>query len=61
MYKAALHYYSAYMSSVMTFSELYKDLEKYIKDPQLRWKQCVRVKRGIHDTSSLKGMFKDQV
>ena len=43
----------------MSFVELYQDLEKYIDDPEDRWKQCVRVKRGLQDTSLHQGMYKD--
>ena len=45
----------------MSFKDLYKDLEKFIDDPDDRWKLCVRVKRGLGDTSALQGMYKDQV
>lgn len=33
------------------FKELYKDLEKFVNDPDKRWRECVRVKRGVTDTS----------
>ena len=59
---------------MLSFEELFQDLGKYIKDPYrryesrlsdiiiyLRWKECVRVKRGIADTSQEGGMYKDQV
>ena len=59
---------------MLSFEELFQDLGKYIKDPyrrykrwlshiiiDLRWKECVRVKRGIADTSQEGGMYKDQV
>ena len=36
LYKAALHYYSAYMASIMSFEQLYQDLEKYMRDPEKR-------------------------
>jgi len=61
LYNAALHYYSCYLASLVSFEQLYKELEKYIKDPVKRWKECVRVKRGISDTSLSGGMYKDQV
>eukprot|EP01016_Furgasonia_blochmanni_P056002 TRINITY_DN945_c0_g1_i4.p1 TRINITY_DN945_c0_g1~~TRINITY_DN945_c0_g1_i4.p1 ORF type:complete len:697 (+),score=142.21 TRINITY_DN945_c0_g1_i4:965-3055(+) len=61
LFNAALHYYSAYMSSVKGFQELYEDLGKYIRDHDKRWRECVRVKRGLQDTSKLQGMYKDQV
>lgn len=61
LYKAALHYYSAYMASLLSFEDLFKELEKFTADPIERWKECVKVKRGLHDTSKLSGMYKDQV
>ena len=61
LYKAALSYYAAFMASVMTFQDLYKELEKYVDNPDQRWKQCVRVKRGLYDTKNFSGMYKDQV
>lgn len=45
----------------MSFSELYKDLEKYVDNPKLRYKYVLRVKRGLGDTSQLGGLYKDQV
>jgi len=47
------------MASVLSFKELFKDLETYIDDPKVRWIYCIRVKRGLVDTSKLGGMFKD--
>ncbi|KRW99693.1 hypothetical protein PPERSA_03494 [Pseudocohnilembus persalinus] len=47
LYHMALHYYAQYMASQVSFSDLYKDLEKYIQNPDDRWRECVRVKRGI--------------
>jgi hypothetical protein len=61
LFNAALHYYSAYIASLMSFEELFHDLEKYISDPMKRWKECVRVKRGCTDTAQTGGMYKDQV
>ena len=46
LYRPALLYYAAYMSSQMSFDELYQDLEKYNSDKEDRWNVCVRVKRG---------------
>lgn len=43
-------------------------MEKHQPDPELRWKECVRVKRGIADTTKPGGtlfcnlgMYKDQI
>lgn len=50
LYPSALHYYSCYQASRMSFSELFNDLIRYQADPELRWRECVRVKRGIANT-----------
>jgi len=36
-------------------------LERFVPDKIERWKECVKVKRGLTDTSALSGMYKDQV
>ena len=46
-----MKYYTAYMAKQMSFVELFFDLEKYIDNPQTRWKFVLRVKRGLVDTS----------
>lgn len=61
LYSAALHYYAAYLASVMSFEEMHSVLKKYISDEIKLWRECVRVKRGMRDTSRKGGMFKDQV
>jgi hypothetical protein len=62
LWKAALHYYSVCAGSRMGFKELFDDLAKYVEDPERRWTQCLRVKRGIVDMSEVGGVFcKDQV
>lgn len=61
LFPSALHYYSCYQASRMSFSELFVDLIKYQQDPELRWKECVRVKRGIANTEQHSGMYKDQI
>ncbi len=35
----------------MSFSELFHDLGQFVMDPEIRWQYCVRVKRGLVDTS----------
>jgi hypothetical protein len=61
LWSAALHYYSSYYSSRLSFSKLYSKLQKYVDDPVRRWRQCVRVKRGKTYTSEPGGCYKDQV
>lgn len=60
-YKAALNYYAACQAGVMSFVELYNDLEQYIDNPYRRWNFTLRVKRGMTDTSIPGGLYKDQV
>ena len=61
LYRSALNYYAAYMAKELSFVDLFKDLEKYVDSPQGRWKFCLRVKRGLADTSQVGGLYKDQV
>lgn len=61
LWRSALHYYSSYMASQMSFVELFNHLEKYIDDPVKRFKEVSRVKRGLKDTGEPGGCYKDQV
>lgn len=56
----ALYYYAVVQSSKMSFSELFKDLRHYVQDKERCWKICLRVKRGIRDTSVPGTFTKDQ-
>ncbi|RXM99290.1 hypothetical protein EOD39_11820 [Acipenser ruthenus] len=61
LWRAALLYYTVYQASRMSFTDLFRCLEKFVKDPSTRWDYCVRAKRGQTNTS-LPGCFgKDQV
>ncbi|KAJ8783126.1 hypothetical protein J1605_009734 [Eschrichtius robustus] len=51
LWRAALLYYTVYRASHMSFCELFKDIGKFVKDPNTRWDYCVRAKRGWTDTS----------
>lgn len=51
LWRAALLYYTVYQASQMSFCELFKDIGKFVKDPNTRWDYCVRAKRGWTDTS----------
>lgn len=57
MYRAALLYYCSYLASKCSFAEIFKAISRYQPDPEIRWKECVRVKRGIADTSTSNGIF----
>ena len=61
LWRGALHYYSSYQASRMSFVELFHHLAKYVNDPYVRFKQVVRGKRGLEDTSQPGGCYKDQV
>ncbi|XP_036718627.1 uncharacterized protein KIAA0895 homolog isoform X2 [Balaenoptera musculus] len=61
LWRAALLYYTVYRASHMSFCELFKDIGKFVKDPNTRWDYCVRAKRGWTDTSQPGCFSKDQV
>jgi hypothetical protein len=48
------------MSAYLSFTELFENLGQYVDDPMKRWKQCLRAKRGVSDTSQPGGYYKDQ-
>ena len=47
------------MASQFSFEDLFAELKKFIPDSIERWKECVKVKRGLLDTSQCGGMYKD--
>ncbi|XP_051052818.1 putative tyrosine carboxypeptidase MATCAP2 isoform X2 [Phodopus roborovskii] len=61
LWRAALLYYTVYQASQMSFCELFKDIGKFVKDPNTRWDYCVRAKRGWTDTTQPGCFSKDQV
>lgn len=61
LWSAALHYYSSTLAKSMSFVEIFNSLKKYVEDPVKRWKECVRVKRGLTDSSLPGGCCKDQM
>uniref|UniRef100_A0A8I6GKN7 Microtubule associated tyrosine carboxypeptidase 2 n=1 Tax=Rattus norvegicus TaxID=10116 RepID=A0A8I6GKN7_RAT len=61
LWRAALLYYTVYQASQMSFCELFKDIGRFVKDPNTRWDYCVRAKRGWTDTSQPGCFSKDQV
>ncbi|KAI1242938.1 hypothetical protein IHE44_0000499, partial [Lamprotornis superbus] len=61
LWRAALLYYTVYQASQMSFSQLFQDVGKFVKDPNTRWDYCVRAKRGWTDTSQPGCFNKDQV
>ncbi|XP_005549850.3 putative tyrosine carboxypeptidase MATCAP2 isoform X8 [Macaca fascicularis] len=61
LWRAALLYYTVYRASQMSFCELFRDIGRFVKDPNTRWDYCVRAKRGWTDTSQPGCFSKDQV
>ncbi|KAJ6662052.1 hypothetical protein lerEdw1_012899 [Lerista edwardsae] len=61
LWRAALLYYTVYQASQMSFSELFQDVGRFVKDPNTRWDYCVRAKRGWTNTSEPGCFNKDQV
>ena len=61
LFGSSLLYFACYMSSKMSFYDLWMQLNRYLKDNEERlWYICMRVKRGVEDTSQKKGFYKDQ-
>ena len=61
LWQQALYYYAICRGEQLSFSNLFHDLEKYIDNKERRWRVCLRVKRGIKDTSEFGANSKDQV
>lgn len=61
MWYTALNYYAVWRATQVSFSALNEDLKQFIKDRDRRWRMCLRVKRGIKDTSIPGAFSKDQV
>ncbi|HZZ98824.1 MAG TPA: tyrosine/phenylalanine carboxypeptidase domain-containing protein [Candidatus Saccharimonadia bacterium] len=57
----ALYYYMVFKSQTLSFSELNEDIKQFVDDRERRWNMCVRVKRGMDDTSQPGGFVKDQL
>lgn len=51
LWLSSLYYIGSWWGASESFSTLNKNLEKYIQDPERRWKMCLRIKRGLKDTS----------
>ncbi|KAL3859923.1 hypothetical protein ACJMK2_010106 [Sinanodonta woodiana] len=61
LWRAALLYYTAYKAAFLSFKELFRDLGRFVSDPNVRWDYCIRAKRGQKDTSMSGAFCKDQV
>lgn len=53
-------YYMACMGHKMTFEQLFRHMEQYVSQPEDRWKQVTRVKRGIQNPNELGVYSRDQ-
>ncbi|XP_053550467.1 putative tyrosine carboxypeptidase MATCAP2 [Bombina bombina] len=61
LWHPAALYYTVYQASQSSFSKVFRALEKFVEDPNVRWNYCVRAKRGQIDTSKSGCFSKDQV
>lgn len=58
---SALFYYATWYGSEHSFAELNKELAQYVSNPERRWKACLRVKRGLKDTSQPGAFSRNQL
>ncbi|XP_042294152.1 uncharacterized protein KIAA0895-like homolog [Sceloporus undulatus] len=61
LWRAALLYHTVYQASRLSFADLFRQLEPFVKDPDVRWEYCVRAKRGQANTARPGCFSKDQV
>jgi hypothetical protein len=61
LYDAALNYLAGIYASSMSFEILLQNLKRFAKDKDKLFRVCLRVKRGLTDTSQKGGMYKDQL
>ncbi|XP_033752755.1 uncharacterized protein KIAA0895-like [Pecten maximus] len=61
LWRSALLYYTVYKASKLSLKDLFKDLGRFVNDPNVRWDYCIRAKRGQVDTSTPGAFSKDQV
>lgn len=61
LWSQALNYFLVYEGSQSTFAELNKKLKKYVENPDRRWNYCLKVKRGVEDTSTKLVFSKNQI
>eukprot|EP00929_Paragymnodinium_shiwhaense_P071481 TRINITY_DN36329_c0_g2_i1.p1 TRINITY_DN36329_c0_g2~~TRINITY_DN36329_c0_g2_i1.p1 ORF type:complete len:653 (-),score=158.92 TRINITY_DN36329_c0_g2_i1:97-2055(-) len=60
LWGAAVNYFAVCMGHQMGFVELFRELEPYMSCPKKRFRGCVRVKRGLMDTSQQGAFNVDQ-
>lgn len=56
----SVYYAVSFWAETLSFAQLNEKLKTYIDDEERRWKICLRVKRGIQDTSVPGTFSKDQ-
>lgn len=61
LWRAALLYYTVHQAGRLSFSQLFRDLGRFVQEPNTRWDYCVRAKRGQTDTAQPGCFSKDQV
>ncbi|CAG11665.1 unnamed protein product [Tetraodon nigroviridis] len=61
LWRAALLYYTVHQASLVSFSQLFSSLGRFVQDPHTRWDYCVRAKRGQSDTAQPGCFSKDQM
>lgn len=61
LWTQATLYLSVHQANQSSFSELNQYLKQYIDSPDLRWRYCVRAKRGVEDTSTKLVFSKSQM
>ena len=61
LWSQALNYYLVYEGAQSSFAELNQKLKKYVDDPERRWRYCLKVKRGVEDTSMPLVFTKSQI
>ena len=61
LWYTALYYYAVWRGTHLSFSALNEDLKQFVSDRDRRWGMCLRVKRGIKDTSIPDAFSKDQM
>jgi len=61
LWRPALMYYAVMKAEELSFAELFADLGKFLDCSEDRWDYCLRVKRGLTDTSEHAAFAKDQM
>ncbi|XP_032436252.1 uncharacterized protein KIAA0895 [Xiphophorus hellerii] len=61
LWRAALLYYTVYQARHTSFTQLFRNLGRFVQDPHTRWDYCVRAKRGQTNTAQPGCFSKDQV